>query len=117
MRLRRRIMTNPGNDIPSVGASGAIAAVLGAYLVTSPRSRINVLVIIGIFIRVARVTAIVFLGIWAITQFLTGIASLGTPTAQTIGVAWWAHIGGFVFGLIAGAALRSRAARLEIAEA
>ncbi|HEX6303221.1 MAG TPA: rhomboid family intramembrane serine protease, partial [Anaerolineales bacterium] len=85
------IAFNLGSDIPSVGASGAIAAVLGAYLVMFPKSRIKVLLFLGYRAGVTRVTALVFLGLWAVTQFFNGVASLGTPTAQTSGVAFWAH--------------------------
>jgi membrane associated rhomboid family serine protease len=106
------IVFNLGSDIPSVGASGAIAAVLGAYLVMFPKSRIKVLVFLGYRAGVTRVTALLFLGIWALTQLFNGVASLGTPTAQTSGVAFWAHIGGFVLGLIGGFVFRSPNVRL-----
>ena len=106
------ILFNTGSDIPSVGASGAIAAILGAYLVMFPKSRIKVLVFLGYRAGVTRVTALVFLGIWAVTQLFNGIASLGTPTAQTSGVAFWAHIGGFVLGLAGGIVFRSSSIRL-----
>jgi len=87
-------------SIPSVGASGAISAVLGAYLVMFPKSKVKVLVIY--FFRSFNVAAIYFLGFWIIQQLISGFASLGPETVQTDGVAWWAHIGGFAFGLIAG---------------
>lgn len=106
------IVFNLGSDIPSVGASGAIAAVLGAYLVMFPKSRIKVLIFLGYRAGVTRVTALFFLGLWALTQFFNGVASLGTPTAQTSGVAFWAHIGGFVLGLIGGFIFRSPNVRL-----
>jgi len=103
------ILTNLGSTIPSVGASGAIAAVLGAYVVMFPRSRIKVLLLLGFFATVTRVTALLFLGFWIVSQFLNGFASLGAPTAQTEGVAWFAHIGGFTFGVLGGLLLRGRA--------
>lgn len=106
------ILTNSTSDIPSLGASGAIAAVLGAYIVMFPRSQIRALLLLGFFARVTRVSALLFLGIWFVTQLFSGIASLGPATAQTSGVAFWAHIGGFVFGLAAGMLLRGRAAQL-----
>ncbi len=87
----------PGS-IPSLGASGAISAVLGAYIVFFPKSRIKVL----IFFFVTTVPAVVFLGLWFVEQLISGVGSMGPLTAQTAGVAWWAHIGGFIFGLIYG---------------
>ena len=105
------ILSGPASTIPSVGASGAIAAVLGAYIVMFPQSRVRLLILFGYRAGVTRTSAIVFLGIWAVTQFFSGVASLGVATAQTGGVAWFAHIGGFVFGLAIGALLRGRAAR------
>jgi membrane associated rhomboid family serine protease len=105
------ILFNPASDIPSLGASGAIAAVLGAYLVMFPRSQVRVLVLTGYRSGITRVAALAFLGIWGITQLFSGVASLGPETAQTGGgVAFWAHIGGFVFGLLGGFLFRGRAA-------
>lgn len=92
------IFFNLGSPIPAVGASGAIAAVLGAYLVMFPKSRIKTLV----FIYFITIPAIVFLGIWIVQQLINGLGSLGLSDAHTGGVAWWAHIGGFVFGVIGG---------------
>jgi membrane associated rhomboid family serine protease len=102
------ILFNIGSDIPSVGASGAIAAVLGAYLVMFPRSRVKLLVLMG-RAGMARVTALIFLGLWIVQQIFSGIAGLGVPTAQTEGVAWWAHIGGFAFAVVVGFVYRNRA--------
>lgn len=89
------ILTSPASKIPLVGASGAIAGVLGAYLVLFPRARIISLIPLGFFLRVVAVPAILFLPIWFLMQFIFGVASLG---AETAGVAWWAHVGGFVAG-------------------
>jgi len=94
------IYSNPASEIPSIGASGAVSAMLGAYIVWFPTSRIKVLVPIIFFITVIHMNAFFFLFIWAAQQFFYGFASIGTATAQTAGIAWWAHIGGFVFGLI-----------------
>ena len=94
----------PGS-IPSLGASGAISAVLGAYLVMFPTSKIKVLVLV--IFSSFRIPAILFLGFWIGQQLISGFASLGPETAETAGVAWWAHIGGFVFGVIAGFVARS----------
>lgn len=96
------ILVNPTSNVPSLGASGALAAVLGAYLVMFPRSRVRVLVFFGFTAFFTRVTAFIFLGIWFVTQLFSGVASLGVETAQTAGVAYWAHIGGFVLGLVVG---------------
>lgn len=92
------IYFNWNSEVPTVGASGAISAVLGAYLVMFPASRVKVLFIIFTF----RVPAILFLGFWIWQQWLNGTASLHVTTAESAGVAWWAHIGGFAFGVLAG---------------
>jgi membrane associated rhomboid family serine protease len=96
------IATNSGSPIPSVGASGALSGVLGAYILLYPTNRVRVL--IGYF--VTSVPAVVFLGVWFITQFINGVAALNVETAQTSGVAYWAHIGGFVAGVVLGLILR-----------
>ena len=93
------IVTCAGS-IPSVGASGAIAAVMGAYLVMFPHSKIKMFVVY--FFSSFKVPAVLFLLFWIGQQLLSGFAALGPQTAETSGVAWWAHIGGFVFGIIAG---------------
>ena len=85
-------------SIPSLGASGAIAAVMGAYIVMFPKSRIKVL----FFIMVFEISAIYFLGFWFAEQFFSGIGAIGPMAETSGGVAWWAHIGGFVFGLAFG---------------
>lgn len=90
--------------IPSLGASGAISAVMGAYLLMFPSSKIKVLVVI--LFTSFEVPALVFLGIWFIQQLFSGLGSLEEVTAASAGVAWWAHIGGFAFGLLAGLFLR-----------
>ncbi len=91
---------------PSVGASGAISAVLGAYLVMFPKSKVKILVIY--FFQSFKVPALLFLGFWIVQQLISGFASLGPETAATSGVAWWAHIGGFVFGVVAGFFARNK---------
>lgn len=90
-----------GAHIPSVGASGAISGVLGAYLVFFPYSRILTLVPVFILFFTVRVPAILFIGLWFVVQFLSGVGSLGASGANaTGGVAWWAHIGGFLVGVL-----------------
>ncbi|HYY87454.1 MAG TPA: rhomboid family intramembrane serine protease [Chloroflexota bacterium] len=95
------IVVNAPSAIPSVGASGAIAGVLAAYLRMFPSASVRTLLVIGPFITVPRISAALLIGFWFVTQFLTGIASLGATSEQTSGgVAVWAHIGGFVAGLV-----------------
>jgi len=93
-----------GSSIPCIGASGAIAATLGAYLVMYPSSKIRVFFLFFFF----RISAFVFLGIWIVQQLMDGWASLGLKTADTSGVGYWAHIGGFAYGLIRGFNFRTR---------
>ena len=101
------VFSNPGSAIPSIGASGAISAVMGAYLVMFPVSRIKVLILI--FFRAIYVPAMAFLGFWIVQQLVSGYYSLGmAATEGSGGVAWWAHIGGFVFGLVSGWFFRQR---------
>ncbi|MFQ4139886.1 rhomboid family intramembrane serine protease [Nodosilinea sp. PGN35] len=88
------------SDIPMVGASGAIAGVLGAYILRFPKARILTLIPLGIFITTFRIPAVFFLGFWFFQQTLYGFASLqATTSVDTGGVAYWAHAGGFVVGL------------------
>lgn len=91
------IMSNPTSTVPTVGASGAIAGVLGAYFVNFPRSRVLALIPVGFFLPMVEVPSIVFLFLWFFTNLLSGVASLGVEAQG--GVAWWAHIGGFVVGM------------------
>jgi membrane associated rhomboid family serine protease len=92
------LATNWGSELPTVGASGAIAAVLGAYLVLFPGSRIATFVPLGRFYRLTLVPAVVVLGFWFVLQLFEGVAALGT--ADVGGVAFWAHVGGFVAGMV-----------------
>ncbi len=84
--------------IPSLGASGAISAVMGAYLVMFPKSKIKML----FFVMTFEISAIYFLGLWFAEQLISGVGSIGMFAGTSGGVAWWAHIGGFVFGLAFG---------------
>ena len=112
--MAAHVLVNPGSDLPSVGASGAIGALLGAYIVMFPRAQVKVLLLLGFFVIVRRITAVVFLGVWFAMQFLTGLAGLGVETAEAGGVAVWAHIGGFLFGVVIGFLFRDRAKDLTL---
>lgn len=92
------IFFHPQSNIPLVGASGAIAGVLGAYLILFPRARVLTLVFIFIFIQVIPIPAVVFLGFWFILQLLSGTAAMANQAAQS--VAFWAHAGGFMAGML-----------------
>jgi membrane associated rhomboid family serine protease len=92
-------MFNPTSGMPAIGASGAVAGVLGAYVVSYPRARVLVLLPLFIFIQFIELPALVVLGFWFVLQFLNGAASVVRST-ETGGVAWWAHIGGFITGIL-----------------
>jgi membrane associated rhomboid family serine protease len=93
-------LMDPTSPVPMVGASGAIAGVMGAYFVLYPRSRIVTLLPIFIFFQVIEVPAIFFLGVWFVMQFASGVGSIATSTGQPIGgIAFWAHVAGFVAGV------------------
>ena len=93
-------LISPSSQIPMVGASGAIAGVLGAYLVLYPNSRVYTFIPIGFYARVRLVPAVVVLGLWFLLQLISGVGSLGALDQG--GTAYFAHIGGFIFGLIVG---------------
>jgi membrane associated rhomboid family serine protease len=90
---------NHMSEVPAIGASGAIAGVLGVYLISYPGARILTLIPIFFFLQFVELPALIFLGFWFILQFLNGIGSVVVSTA-TGGTAWWAHIGGFVGGIL-----------------
>jgi membrane associated rhomboid family serine protease len=94
------IYLDPHSTVATIGASGAISGVLGAYLWMFPKARIVTLIPIFIFIQMAELPAYLILGFWFVLQFFNGILSLGYQSAGMNGVAWWAHIGGFVAGMI-----------------
>jgi membrane associated rhomboid family serine protease len=89
---------DPTSEIPMIGASGAISAVLGAYLVLFPRARIQSLVFLVLFYELIAVPAIIVLGFWFLLQLMDGLVSLGLAGGTDAGIAFWAHVGGFVAG-------------------
>jgi len=95
-----QILLQANSMVPNVGASGAIAGVLGAYILLFPNARIVTLVPILIFFTVVEIPAYIFLGIWFLIQFASGALTLGRTPALSGGVAWWAHIGGFLVGML-----------------
>ncbi len=101
-------MVHPDSIVPTIGASGAVAGVLGAYLVLFPRARILTILPLGFFITLHEVPAVLFLFVWIGLQVVNGLSALGATAAQP--VAWWAHIGGFASGMVM-VALLSRPTR------
>lgn len=91
---------NAGSYIPTVGASGAVAGVMGAYFVLYPRSRVLTLVPIFIFIRIIEIPAVWFLGFWFLIQLFSGVGSIAYTTGSQGGIAFWAHVAGFAAGLV-----------------
>ena len=88
----------PDSTVPTIGASGAIAGVMGSYMLLYPRARVLTLVPLVVILQVISVPAPLFLGVWFLMQFYQGAAAAASGAAS--GVAWWAHIGGFVVGLV-----------------
>jgi membrane associated rhomboid family serine protease len=98
--LALQVVVAPNSHAPTLGASGAIAAVLGGYIVLYPRARVLTFVFIIFFFTVIELPALVMLGVWFAEQALFGASNLTTPTGSGGGVAYFAHIGGFIFGLL-----------------
>jgi membrane associated rhomboid family serine protease len=105
-----QVLIGPDSTVPVIGASGAIAAVLGAYLVLFPRARVLSLVFLGFFYQLLEVPALVVLGLWFVLQLIDGLASLGVESSSG-GVALFEHIGGFIAGVLVGLVLRTVARR------
>ena len=93
------IVFNVGSNIPSIGASGAVAGVLGAYLVSYPFARISTFFPLLFFWWVVELPALVVLSFWFLIQLLNGTAAVAASAQASGGVAWWAHIGGFITGM------------------
>lgn len=106
-----QIIFNMGSQAPTIGASGAIAGVLGAYLVSFPTARISTLIPLIIIFWVIRIPAFLVLVYWFAIQFLAGQRMLTIESATGGGVAWWAHVGGFVLGMLLALALPKRQRR------
>jgi membrane associated rhomboid family serine protease len=103
-----QILVNPNSVVPSLGASGAIAGVLAAYLVLFPWSRVDTVIFIVIFVTIVRIPALLLIGLWFVLQFFDGVAALATVQQAQGGVAYFAHIGGFLAGLIITLILKDR---------
>jgi membrane associated rhomboid family serine protease len=98
--LAAQVLADPSSTAPALGASGAIAGVLGGYILLYPRARVITLLFIVFFVTIIEVPAIVLLGFWFLEQVYFGAAGLASPVAGAEGVAYFAHVGGFVFGLL-----------------
>ena len=90
-------LASPASVIPMIGASGAVSGVLGAYILLFPKARIHTIVFFGFFIQVIKIPALIVIGFWAIIQFVNGLVAQGALSQG--GVAWFAHVGGFIAGL------------------
>jgi membrane associated rhomboid family serine protease len=106
-----QIAISPGSNVAILGASGAIAAVMGAFLITYPRDRIRTVFLLFIFIQLAFVPAVIMVGFWFLLQVFSEVGSLAQT--QMGGVAYMAHVGGFVFGLIFARLFENRRRRVE----
>jgi membrane associated rhomboid family serine protease len=106
-----QVIIDPTSTIPNLGASGAIAAVMGGFLITFPQDRIRTLFFLGWFIRVTFVPAIVLIGLWFALQLVSELGSL--VTVQSGGVAYMAHIGGILFGIVVARLFETRRLRAE----
>jgi membrane associated rhomboid family serine protease len=95
-----QVYVDPASRIAAIGASGAIAGVLGAYAFTFPGASVSVILPIFLFFWVVDVPALIMIGIWFVSQFFSGIASLADASSPAGGVAWWAHVGGFIAGVL-----------------
>lgn len=102
------IIANPHSAMPTIGASGAVAGVLGAYFLLYPRARVLTLLPLGIYFQIIELPAFFFLGFWLLIQSISGLASLSVRGEVAGGIAWWAHIGGFAFGAALGLLLKKR---------
>ena len=93
-----QLLSSVGSSVPTIGASGAISGVLGAYLVMFPRAKVVTLLPIFFFFDIIDISAFLFIGFWFLIQFVSGLQAVGIDTSG--GIAWWAHVGGFVSGIL-----------------
>jgi membrane associated rhomboid family serine protease len=107
-----QVLADPASTVPNLGASGAIAAVMGGFLVTYPRDRIRSLLVIFVFIRVAYIPAALLIGVWFITQFVSLGQVAAAPSPPQGGVAYAAHVGGFIFGAVTARLFEARSHQL-----
>jgi membrane associated rhomboid family serine protease len=105
------IVVNSGSRVPTIGASGAIAGVLGAYFVSFPSARITTLIPIFFFFWTIELPALLLLGYWFLIQFFSGFQLQAIESATAGGVAWWAHVGGFIVGVLLALTLRPQRRR------
>jgi len=105
------ILLNPASRVPTIGASGAIAGILGAYFLTFPAARITTLIPLFFFFWTVELPALFLLGYWFLIQFFTGFQMLAIQAATGGGVAWWGHVGGFLTGLVLALTLQPRTRR------
>ena len=94
-------LVSPDSYIPTIGASGAIAGVMGAYFVLYPRSRVLTLIWLFVFVDIIEIPAVFFLGFWFLMQLFSGVGSVAQTAGNHGGVAFWAHVAGFLFGVAA----------------
>jgi rhomboid family protein len=106
------IVMNAGSVVPTIGASGAIAGILGAYLVSFPTARITTIIPLFIIFWAVQLPAVLILGYWFLIQFVAGFQMLNIESATAGGVAWWAHVGGFIAGMILALGLPKRRSRV-----
>ena len=95
-----QVMVMPSSTVPNLGASGAIAGVMGAFIITYPRDQIRTVVLLGIFARITLIPAALLIGLWFLVQLFSGVGAVAD--VQTGGVAYMAHVGGFIFGALCG---------------
>jgi membrane associated rhomboid family serine protease len=106
-----QVIIAPNSSVPNLGASGAIAAVMGAFLITYPRDRIRTVLLLGWFARVTFIPAVILVGFWFLTQLLSEVGAL--VQTQTGGVAYMAHVGGFIFGAASARLFETRQRRAQ----
>jgi membrane associated rhomboid family serine protease len=102
-----QVWVSPDSAVPMIGASGAVAGVMGAYFVLYPQSRVLTAVFVVLFLDLIEIPALFFLGIWFLMQLFSGVGSIGAQAADG-GIAFWAHVAGFAVGALTGALWRMR---------